>query len=453
MESRQAVIEASNFTQVLKDIGGGELTEHSFSRIVTALYQDHHGRSQLREHLSNWEKFSSSFASRANAGILAGYCHYVLGHLDEAQEILAKEKRHAWGVYYYIRTLLDRHLFTEAVNAAEEASKKFDDFLPLAFLTIEVYCKSGWEEQVPKLLKQLESKWGKTPVYLYHQGLYQERVGEYPQAIASYRKTIDLDPQFCLANFRLGYCLDLYGRGDEWAIDQAIAAYENCLRIFPSYTNAVINLGLLYEDRERYHDAIKCFETVLKYHPEHPRARLFLGDARAATRMFYDKEEEKKADRQSQVLKIPVTDFELSVRSRNCLQKMNITTLGDLIMKTEQELLSYKNFGETSLKEIKDMLAQKGLRLGQGLEQGSPDAPASRNPLEATADPELLNRSIETLNLSVRSRRCMERLGVKTLRDLINKTEVQLMAAKNFGMTSLNEIKKKMAELGLRLRG
>ena len=78
---------------------------------------------------------------------------------------------------------------------------------------------------------------------------------------------------------------------------------------------------------------------------------------------------------------------------------------------------------------------------------------ASRNPLEATASPEVLNRPIDELDLSVRSRRCMERLGVRTVRELINKTEVELMAAKNFGMTSLNEIKRKLAEMGLALRG
>ena len=59
---------------------------------------------------------------------------------------------------------------------------------------------------------------------------------------------------------------------------------------------------------------------------------------------------------------------------------------------------------------------------------------------------------IDDLSLSVRSRRCMERLGVRTVRELINKTEVELMSAKNFGMTSLNEIKKKLAEMGLSLR-
>ncbi len=66
-----------------------------------------------------------------------------------------------------------------------------------------------------------------------------------------------------------------------------------------------------------------------------------------------------------QVLSIPVTDFELSVRSRNCLQKMGVNTLGDLCRTSEAELLASKNFGETSLVEIKEMLASKGLRLGQ----------------------------------------------------------------------------------------
>ena len=147
-----------------------------------------------------------------------------------------------------------------------------------------------------------------------------------------------------------------------------------------------------------------------------------------------------------------VTDFELSVRSRNCLPKMNIRTLGDLIMKSEQELLAYKNFGETSLDEIKNMLDQKGLRLGQGLEDGGSEPTHGRNPLEATTDSTTLDKSSDDLELSVRSRRCMERLGIRSVRDLINKTEIELIAAKNFGMTSLNEIKRKLKELGLDLR-
>jgi hypothetical protein len=68
------------------------------------------------------------------------------------------------------------------------------------------------------------------------------------------------------------------------------------------------------------------------------------------------------------MLDTPVTDFELSVRARTCLKKMNIRTLGDLLRITEAELMSYKNFGETSLFEIKKMLSAKRPALGQGLE-------------------------------------------------------------------------------------
>ena len=58
------------------------------------------------------------------------------------------------------------------------------------------------------------------------------------------------------------------------------------------------------------------------------------------------------------------------MRARNCLKKMEIRTLGDLLKVSENELLSYKNFGETSLVEIKHMLTARGLRLGQGAEGG-----------------------------------------------------------------------------------
>ena len=317
---------------------------------------------------------------------------------------------------------------------------------------MELLSKSGRGEEVPKLLGKLESVDATSSDYAFYRGLYEESQGEYRTAIDLYRKAASRDDQNVEAYFRLGYLLDLHGTENEYANDEAVVAYENCLKVVPMHTNAVINLGVLYEDRERYHDAIKCFQTVLKQCPNHARARLYLGDAVAATRMFYDKEQEDKADSHRQVLNIPLGDFELSVRSRNCLQKMGIDTLGDLIMKNEQELLSFKNFGDTSLNEIKAILVQKGLRLGQGLEDKASEPLGGRNPLEATAPPGVLERSIDELNLSVRSRRCMDRLTVHTVRALINKTEIELMSAKNFGMTSLNEIKRKLAEVGLHLR-
>ena len=152
-------------------------------------------------------------------------------------------------------------------------------------------------------------------------------------------------------------------------------------------------------------------------------------------------------------MKLPVSDFELSVRSRNCLQKMGIHTLGDLARVTEAEILASKNFGDTSLAEIKEMLASKGLSLGQFA------AAVAAEPVEAevgepTADEqEFLNQSITELNLSVRARKCTTKLGISTIAELVRRTAEDLMECKNFGVTSLNEVREKLAERGLKLRG
>ena len=63
-----------------------------------------------------------------------------------------------------------------------------------------------------------------------------------------------------------------------------------------------------------------------------------------------------------------VDELELSVRSANCLQNANIRYIGELIQKTESEMLKTKNFGRKSLNEIKDILASMGLVLGQTVE-------------------------------------------------------------------------------------
>ena len=63
-----------------------------------------------------------------------------------------------------------------------------------------------------------------------------------------------------------------------------------------------------------------------------------------------------------------VEEFELSVRSANCLQNANISYIGELVQKTEADLLKTKNFGRKSLKEIKDKLSELGLTLGMHIE-------------------------------------------------------------------------------------
>ncbi len=69
----------------------------------------------------------------------------------------------------------------------------------------------------------------------------------------------------------------------------------------------------------------------------------------------------------------PVDELELSVRSANCLENANIKLIGDLVQKTEAEMLKTKNFGRKSLKEIKDILNEMGLSLGMKLENWPPE--------------------------------------------------------------------------------
>lgn len=67
-----------------------------------------------------------------------------------------------------------------------------------------------------------------------------------------------------------------------------------------------------------------------------------------------------------------VEELELSVRSANCLQNANITYIGELVQKTEAEMLKTKNFGRKSLKEIRELLADMGLSLGMKLDNWPP---------------------------------------------------------------------------------
>jgi DNA-directed RNA polymerase subunit alpha len=68
--------------------------------------------------------------------------------------------------------------------------------------------------------------------------------------------------------------------------------------------------------------------------------------------------------RVAEMLAKPIEELDLSVRSANCLKNANIRTLGDLVQRTEREMLSTKNFGRKSLDEIKDVLASLGLSFG-----------------------------------------------------------------------------------------
>jgi len=86
-----------------------------------------------------------------------------------------------------------------------------------------------------------------------------------------------------------------------------------------------------------------------------------------------EEEEEDEAEKEmNENLNRPVAELELSVRSANCLQNANIQYIGQLVRKTEAEMLKTKNFGRKSLREIKDILEAMDLELGMEVEHWSP---------------------------------------------------------------------------------
>ncbi|HXC36953.1 MAG TPA: DNA-directed RNA polymerase subunit alpha [Candidatus Acidoferrales bacterium] len=118
-------------------------------------------------------------------------------------------------------------------------------------------------------------------------------------------------------------------------------------------------------------DALTQSSAILAHHLD-----VFVGYDKNAVEFeeAADKQDEEKLKLKKQ-LNMSVNEIELSVRAANCLNNANITTVGQLAMKTEQEMLKYRNFGKKSLNEIKEKLSSLGLSLGMNFEPGLIEPP------------------------------------------------------------------------------
>jgi DNA-directed RNA polymerase subunit alpha len=111
-------------------------------------------------------------------------------------------------------------------------------------------------------------------------------------------------------------------------------------------------------------DALTQASAILQHHLD-----VFVGYDKNAVEFeeVADKQDDEKA-RMRKLLNMSVNEIELSVRAANCLNNANITTVGQLAMKTEAEMLKYRNFGKKSLNEIKEKLTTLGLSLGMNID-------------------------------------------------------------------------------------
>ncbi|MEM9382524.1 MAG: DNA-directed RNA polymerase subunit alpha C-terminal domain-containing protein [Planctomycetota bacterium] len=387
-----------------------------------------------------------------------GLGFWMLGRYDEAADALAPYTDDDVAMYTRGRSLVSAARPGEAVAIFEALSQKYpDEPRPRGdMLDAKLDADLGTGD-VEGAITQLEASLAaqREPFHESAEGRHlrgriSELSGEYHDALEHFQAARAADPSHRRNLFHLAYLSERVGQ-EALALD----AYETLATMLPVDRAVMINLGVLYEDLGRDQDAAACYDTIARTDPTDRFARLYLEDAKAGMSMYYDEDLEKKEDRLNQILRIPITDFELSVRARNCLNKMDIMTLGDLVKKTESELLSYKNFGETSLTEIKEILASKGLRLGMAREEAVASIAKARSAQEGRdLDPnDPRNKPISELKLSIRARRTVENLGCLTLGDITAHAEEELLGMPNFGVTSLLELRNRLAEYGLSLKG
>jgi len=385
----------------------------------------------------------------ANAQLAGGIGLFIVGRNSEAIEKLQKANDCKEKFIYMALALRRTGKFDEAIENLQNSLKYEADTLNITLEKAATYRQAGNLDSADKELKTCVNFENISAEYHYQLGRLQEAQGLYEQAMDNYKTALELVPSHQKALFYLAYRCDL--SGDEEA---AIDYYRQITSSTNVYVSALLNLAVLYEDKDQFDRASQCIDTVLESHPNHQRAILYKKDVESSKTMYYDEEKEKRKTHKSQLLETPISDFELSVRSRNCLRKMNIQTIDDLLNISEAELLSYKNFGETSLREIKAILDSKGLWLGMALEEK--ELPLEKTTMTGTAEHEEekgpLKNSVDDLQLSVRARKCLQKLNISTIGELTQTTEAELLGAKNFGVTSLNEIKKAISNLGLSLR-
>ena len=457
---------------------------------------------EVRQHLAELENEVGD-AGNDRQNLAAGVTHYLLGQHDRAVARLETVSGDGLADYYRAQALQSMERWDDALAAFDAAVSNGYDEVQCELEKAGVVRQAGDTEKADEMLTAVSRKAATRAEYSYQKGCVMADRGDTLGAVEYFERACDMDPRHSPAMFRLAGLMDLLGEDRE-----AVRLYEQALSKPPLFLGALMNLGLLYEDAENYPAAAYCFRRVLQVYPNHQRALLFLKDVAAATSMYYDEEAMRRQRELEQQMRIPITDFELTARSRNGLERAGIATLGDLCRTTEDELLAAKNFGDTSLNEIKEILDGRGLRIGQLVEQDAaqaggygyspgyggapggygasaglaqPPAPGSsplanvtpvpgggapgggggtvggpKNPFVSDdispAERAKLERPVGDLNLSVRARKCLTRLGIVTLGELVSRTPDELMSVRNFGVTSLNEIRQKLTDFDMKLR-
>ena len=294
------------FNHLMREVRGSEREHGNFARKFDSLV----------------EKQASKISHHAVLALKAGQGYFVLGRYAEAVKWFNKSGKGPQQSWLKACSLRELGQYDAAVQAFEQAEEKGRDSFDAAMAIVETLRRKGDTEAAEEKLKRVSRMGDIRAEFHYQLGRLHDMNGLREEAMAEYERAISLDGNHTQALFTLAYACDLYG--DE---KRAIKYYRRCLESGAVHVSALLNLAVLYEDAGDLDAARECVKRVLSAYPNHDRARLFLKDIESSMTMYYDEELERRVDYRNQVLQIPISDFELSVRARNCLKKMNIRFL------------------------------------------------------------------------------------------------------------------------------
>lgn len=437
--------EAPSFSEILS---GEDVALEQFHELRRVVHSHIDQRAEVERLLQDFSKIAGKLSSENKAETRKAVTHWILGQVEQAVPILeqvraTKERAYFLGLCYM--DLGRHHRAMDPLKEAHEADAS-DPQIRLALLEAKIQC--GLYEEAERFLDNLGKKYVEMPDVHYLKGLLYDVQGYYSEAQQAYEKALELEPAHARSLFRVAGMLDRRGENAK-----AVELYEQLRKLRPVHVNTMLNLGIIYEDRGEYQRAVDCYKAVLDYYPNHRRAKRYLKDAQASLSMFYDEEAARREQKLRQLLIQAVADIPFSPRIRGALTKMGVVVLGDLVRRTEEDLLSVPNFGKTSLEELKEFLSSKGLSLASSSGGGEEVAAVPEALSEAgTVSDDAASKLVSEIEWSTRVRNVMDKLDVKTLGDLAAKNERDLLDVRNLGASSIKEIQKKLAEFGLSLQ-
>lgn len=402
-------------------------------------------RNAMEHALEDFGSIAKKLSSENKAEVRRAAALWMLGRVEEALPVLEAARSSRERDFLLGTSYLDLGRAAAAVPLLKGIVEGDDPSLQA--LVAEAELKAGDPEAAGARLDRVLKKHPESADAQYVRGLVHDLAGERDKAVDCYEEALSHEPGHARAMFRLAYMNDL--AGDD---DAALELYEQLRKLRPIHVNTMINLGLQYEDRGFFNRALDCYQAVLDYFPTHVRAKAYAKDASASLNMYYDEEAAKREQKIQAMLSQPLTDVSFSQRVRTALARLGVLTVGDLVMKSEDDLLEIPNFGKTSLTELREFLAQRGLSLASsktGAAGAAPGVPTLAAP--GICPPETAVKPLADFEWSGRIRKSFERLGLETIGDLMKRSESELQG-KNLGATSIKEIRRKLGSLGVQMR-